>query len=392
MTTLDATMRSASERGPEDRRETGSDDLLLWAVMGLTAVGLIMVYSSSAVFAAERFGDTGYFLKRQLVSVALGLILLAVAVRLDLSLVRRFATPLFICGTILLCLLFVPGLGVKVGGATRWIAIGPFQLQPAELAKVGLVLYLAASLARKRERVRDFKAGFLGPASVAAVPIVLVLMQPDFGTALSLMVILFVMLFVAGARTSYLLGAVLLSLPILWHLVASTPYRVRRIMAFLDPWSDREDVGYQVAESLISIGSGGILGVGLGDGTQKLFFLPEAHTDFIFSIIGEELGLVGTLGVIFLFAVVVWRGYRAAFKAEDAFSAYLAIGLTALIGLQAVVNMAVAMGLLPTKGLTLPFISYGGSSLLTVLLAAGLLLAVSRGRGGFLAPTPGDPR
>lgn len=391
MTTAEATMTRAEERG--ETRGAPIDGVLLWCVLGLVALGLVMVYSSSAVFANERLGDPTFFLKRQLVAVGLGLALMIAAARLDLAWARRLSLPVFFSSVVLLAAIqVIPDLGVTAGGATRWMAIGPLQIQPSEIAKIGLVLYLAASLARKRERVRDFKAGFLGPAIVAGIPVMLVLAQPDFGTALSLMVVLFVMLFVAGARISYLFGAVLCSLPVLWHLVASTPYRMRRIMAFLDPWSDRQDVGYQVAESLISIGSGGIFGVGLGDGQQKLFFLPEAHTDFIFSIVGEELGLMGTMSVLILFAVVVWRGYRAAFRAEDAFSAYLAIGLTSLIGLQAVVNMGVAMGLLPTKGLTLPFISYGGSSLLVLMVAAGLLLSISSGRGGFLALTPGASR
>jgi cell division protein FtsW len=397
MTSMAATARAGRAPRAETKDEVGAavrspDPILLCAVLALVAFGVVMVYSSSAVFASERLGDPTWFLKRQLVAVGLGLPLMFFVARLELATIRRWSMAVFWAGVILLALLLLPGVGITAGGATRWMAVGPFSFQPAELIKIGLALYLAASLARKRERVRDFKAGFLGPAIVAGIPILLVLAQPDFGTALALAAVLFVMLFVAGARTSYLLGALLAAVPVAWHLVASTPYRMRRVMAFLDPWADRHDVGYQVAESLISIGSGGLLGAGLGDGRQKLFFLPEAHTDFIFSIVGEELGLLGTLTVIALFAVVIWRGLRAAFRAEEAFGAYLALGLTAIIGLQAIVNMAVTMGLLPTKGITLPFISYGGSSLLLSLVAAGLLLAVSGGKGGFLAPAPGDPR
>jgi cell division protein FtsW len=288
--------------------------------------------------------------------------------------------------------IFVPGLGHAAGGARRWVHLGPLNFQPSELAKPALILYLAWSLSRKQDRMADFKAGFLGPVLIAGIPIGLILLQPDFGTAVSLALVVCLMLFVAGARVSYLMGAGLLALPVVYHLVASTPYRMRRIMAFLDPWSTRHAAGYQVAESLISIGSGGLAGVGLGDGRQKLFFLPEAHTDFIYSIIGEELGLIGTVLIIALFALLVWRGLKAAYAAEDAFGAYLALGLTAILGLQASLNMAVAMGLLPTKGLTLPFISYGGTSLVLSLTAAGILLAVSAGQGGYLKPEPGARR
>jgi cell division protein FtsW len=220
----------------------------------------------------------------------------------------------------------------------------------------------------------------------------LALAEPDFGTAVALMLILFALLFASGAKVSYLVGSVLLALPVAYHLVARSPYRMKRILAFLDPWAHRHDVGYQISESLMSIGSGGVLGLGLGDGRQKLFFLPEAHTDFIFSIIGEELGLLGVLLVLGLFAVVLWRGIRATLNATEAFGAYLGLGLTVLLSAQAVVNMAVAMGMLPTKGLTLPFISYGGTSLCVCLASAGVLLSISQSRGGFLRPTTGGAR
>lgn len=368
------------------------DPILLGAVLGLTALGLVMVYSSSAVFADERLGNPAYFLERQAVALAVGLALMALAVWVGPGPLKTYGPMALLVSVGVLALVFLPGVRHSAGGATRWVHLGPLTFQPSELAKPALVVYLAWSLARKRERMRDFKAGFLGPALFAGMPILMVLAQPDFGTAVSLALVLGVMLFVAGARVSYLLGAVIVGSPIAWHLIAGTPYRMRRIMAFLDPWSTRHDAGYQVAESLISIGSGGVTGLGLGDGRQKLFFLPEAHTDFIYSIIGEELGLVGTLLVIVLFAVLVWRGFRAAFAAEDAFETYLALGLTSVFGLQASLNMAVAMGLLPTKGLTLPFVSYGGTSLVLSLGAAGLLLAVSGRSGGFLKPAPGAPR
>jgi cell division protein FtsW len=216
--------------------------------------------------------------------------------------------------------------------------------------------------------------------------------EPDFGTSVALTTVLFAMLFAAGAKISYLVGSVLLALPVGYHLIAHSPYRMNRLIAFLDPWAHRHDVGYQVAESLMSVGSGGLWGLGLGEGKQKLFFLPEAHTDFIFSIIGEELGLMGTLAVIGLFSLIIWRGFRAAFNAGDPFGCYLALGITVLLGFQSLVNIGVCLGALPTKGLTLPFISYGGTSLIVSCAAAGILLSISGSQGGFLRLQPGSAR
>ncbi|MFN7132953.1 MAG: putative peptidoglycan glycosyltransferase FtsW, partial [Myxococcales bacterium] len=272
------------------------------------------------------------------------------------------------------------------------IRLPGFSLQPAELAKFTLVLYLASSLAKKRKKVKVFSIGFLPHCLITGVLGVMARLEPDFGTAVSLVMVLFALLFAAGARISYLVGSLLLALPVGYHLVASSPYRMKRILAFMDPWAHRHDIGYQVAESLMSIGSGGVTGLGLGESKQKLFFLPEAHTDFIFSIIGEELGLVGVAIVLTLYAVLIWRGIRTSLNATEPFGAYLALGITILFGFQAAVNMAVAMGLAPTKGLTLPFISYGGTSLVVCLAASGVLLSISQSRGGFLRPQTGGAR
>ncbi|RMG16125.1 MAG: putative lipid II flippase FtsW [Deltaproteobacteria bacterium] len=363
----------------------GIDGILLVAVLALCGLGVVMVYSSSAVFASHRLSDPTYFLRRQAVAAVLGLVALAACASLPPERLRPLAPTALLFALLALALVFVPGVGRSAGGATRWVRLGPLGFQPSELAKPALVLYLAWSLSRKGEQVRQFKAGFLGPVLVAGTPILLVLQQPDLGTAVTLAAAVGLLLFVAGVRLRYLLGAAGAgALAVAW-LIYSTPWRMRRIVAFLDPWAVRHDEGYQVAESLISIGSGGLTGVGLGEGRQKLFFLPEAHTDFIFSIVGEELGLIGTTAVILLFAVFLWRGVRAAFRAEDAFGAFLALGLTFVLGLQAFLNMAVTMGLLPTKGLPLPFVSYGGTSLVLSMAAAGILLSIGRGQGGFLA-------
>jgi cell division protein FtsW len=354
------------------------DPILLGAVLGLLSLGLVMVYSASAVTALEKTGNGFYFLQRQLVASLVGLFAMACALKLGYRRLARLAYPLLVVTVLLLvALVLVPGVGTVVGGARRWIRFPGVSIQPAEIAKFTWVVYLAYSLAKKREKVASFSIGFLPHLLLGGVLVVLCMAQPDFGSAVELLVLLFVMLFAAGTKLSYLVGSVLLALPLAYHAVAHSPYRLARIRAFLDPWAHRHDVGYQVAQSLISVGSGGFFGLGLGESRQKLFFLPEAHTDFIFSIVGEELGLFGAAATVLLYAVIVWRGTRAALRASETFGTYLGLGLTALLGVQAVVNMSVAMGMLPTKGLTLPFISYGGCSLVVSMTAAGALLSLS---------------
>ena len=289
---------------------------------------------------------------------------------------------------VLLVLVLIPGVGATVGGAKRWLRLPGISVQPAEIAKFTWVVYLAYSLAKKREKVATFSVGFLPHLLLAGLLVGLCMGEPDFGSSVELLVLLFILLFAAGTKLSYLVGSVLLALPMAWAAVAHSPYRWARIRAFLDPWAHRHDIGYQVAQSLISVGSGGLFGVGLGESKQKLFFLPEAHTDFIFSIIGEELGLLGALLTIALYAVVVWRGTRAALRASETFGTYLGLGLTALLGVQAAVNMSVAMGMLPTKGLTLPFVSYGGCSLVVSMAAAGVMLSLSAASAPLRNPGP----
>jgi cell division protein FtsW len=361
------------------------DGLLLAAILGLVAVGAVMVYSASAIPAGQsrRLGfDEFHYLKRQLAAGAVGLALLAVALRLGHRRVAALAYPLL--GATLVALALVPLVGKTAGGAQRWIPLGPIQFQPAEAAKVALVLYLARSLARKQDKVRLFSVGVLPHLAVTAVFALLCLVQRDLGTGVILFLVLLAMLFAAGARVGYLLLAAVLSLPVAWHLVRSTPYRLARVMAFLDPERYRSGPGFQLWESLLGTASGGFLGQGLGQGKGKLFYLPAAHTDFIAAVIAEEAGLLGMLLLLGLYAVVVWRGLRAALNASEPFGCYAALGVTTLVGAQALVNLAVVLGLVPTKGLTLPFVSYGGSSLMTLLAACGVLLSVSGDRGGFL--------
>jgi cell division protein FtsW len=360
------------------------DHLLLAVVLLLVAVGSVMVYSASAVTAAARFKDSFHFLWRQLVALGIGIGLLVLALGAGYRRAERLAYPFLAATFLALVAVLLPFIGHTAGGARRWIGLGPFSFQPAEAAKLALVLYLAHSLAKKRDKVRIFSIGFLPHLLVAGALMGLCLLEKDLGTCVVMALVLFVMLFAAGAKVSYILGALLASLPLVYNAIMGTPYRRVRFEAWLKPFEHRRDAGYQMWESMVGIGSGGWFGQGLGQGRSKLFYLPEAHTDFIAAVIAEEAGLVGLGLLILLYAVFVWRGLRASFQAADAFGCYLALGVTTLVGVQALVNLGVVTVLLPTKGLTLPFVSYGGSSLMTLLAGTGLLLSVSACRGGFL--------
>ncbi len=370
---------AASTKFPE---VTGPADPVLSAtVLTLVAFGVVMVYSASAVFAHQRYGNGQYFLIRQSVFALFGLLLMAAVARIDYHRLRALTYP-FLLGALGLLCVTAFGFGHSAGGAARWISVGPIHIQPAEIVKVAMICWLAYSLSKKSESIRSFSIGFLPHVLGAGIVMLLCLKQPDFGSAVMIGLITFFMLFAAGARLGYILGAGLLALPIVYFLVAGSEYRMRRITAFLSPFEYRHSAGYQIAESLMSFGAGGTTGVGIGDSHQKLLFLPEAHTDFISAIIGEELGFIGFLLMVGAFLLLVARGLRAAFAAVDEYGTYLAVGVTLFLGTQAFTNLAVAVGLLPTKGLVLPFISYGGSSLLVNSLAVGLLLNVSRPRSG----------
>jgi cell division protein FtsW len=358
--------------------EPGPADVTLAATLvGLIAFGVTMVYSASAVYASNLYGNGYHFLIRQTMFASVGLVVLIVFTHMKIDWLRRSTYPVLVVA-VLLMIAVALGLGRSAGGATRWLAVGSINVQPAELAKLAMVMWLAHSLAKKAHRVRTFSIGFLPHVLVAGLLMLLCLAQPDFGSAVMIGLLTFVVLFAAGAKAGYLLGGVLLALPIGYASIASSPYRMRRIKAFLEPFEHRQDAGYQITESLMGFGSGGWTGVGLGDGRQKLLFLPEAHTDFISAIIGEELGFIGVSLLCAAFAWIVLRGLRASWRVQDEYAAYLAAGMTLFIGLQAFTNLAVAMGLLPTKGLALPFVSYGGSSLLVNAAAAGIVLNVSR--------------
>ncbi len=384
--------RVARQRSEQLRPVLRYDPLLLVAVLLLVAFGVVMVYSASAVYAGARLGDPLWFFKRQAVGALIGLVTLLAVMKLGYRRLEGLAVPLVLVSLALLALVHAPGLGHAAGGARRWIQLGPLTFQPSELAKISLVLWLARSLAKKQERIRVFSVGFLPHLIMLAVFGVLLMLEPDFGTAVVLGVVTFALLFVAGARLTWLLAMAGALAPVAAVLIWKSPYRIQRVLTFLDPWKDPRGHGYQTVESLLGFGAGGTLGVGLGESRQKLFFLPAAHTDFILSIVGEELGFAGVAAVLVLFAAIVWRGIRAAYASPDAFGCWVALGLTLLLGVEALVNAGMALALLPTKGMALPFLSYGMSSVIASCAAAGILLSVSGGAGGFLRRGAGAQR
>ncbi len=371
-----------SSSGRRSERRSGADGVVLAIVVVLALVGLVMVYSASAVLAGNRFHDPMYFLKRQIAWLALGFLLLHLASRVDYQVWQKLAYPLLGVALLLLILVLLPSFGVTVKGARRWLRLGVMSVQPAEMAKLVLVVYLAAYLTKKEGRLGEFWSGVFPPLLIVGVAAALIVCQPDLGTVVLIGLVALSMLYLGGARLAHLLGIVLMVLPAAGALVWGSEYRRQRLLTFLAPWDDPLNAGFQVTQSFLAFGSGGIFGVGLGGGKQKLFFLPEVHTDFVLALVGEELGLVGTAAIIVLFAVLVLRGFRIAGRARTPFGRHLAHGVTVLVGFQALVNAGVVTGLLPTKGMTLPLVSYGGSSLVVTLLALGMLLSVSRDRQG----------
>lgn len=353
------------------------DLIIAIAVLMLMGLGTVMVASSSWAFAAEKFGDPYFYTKRHVAYAVVALVGFLTGTVIRPSRYAHWAYPLLLFGVVMLCIVLIPGVGAAAGIARRWIVLGPVTLQPGEPAKFILLVYLAMSLAKKGDQMSSFTVGLLPHVLVPGLVILLLLCQPDFGTALMLSTTTLILLFVGGARISYLVVTACAVLPMALFLVSSSAYRMRRILAFLEPWAHRHDEGYQIIESLLTFGSGGAMGLGLGDGRQKLFFLPAAHTDFILAVVGEELGFLGVALVLGGFAVILVRGVRTALLHPDAFRSYLALGITALFVLQAAFNVAVVTGLVPTKGLTLPFISSGGSSLIVSAFLGGVLARLS---------------
>jgi cell division protein FtsW len=344
----------------------------------LLSAGVVMVYSASAIVAADRFNDPYFFLKKQLFWALLGSVAMLVAVRVDYRHLERLVLPALIVAGVLLVLVLVPPFGQSINGTRRWIRLGVVSFQPAELAKLALVLYLAAFVARNGERLGELRRGLLPPLLVAGGFAALVFVQPDLGNCLTLIALTFGLLYLAGSPARYLGWALAPALPLLAIAIYTAPYRLRRMTAFWDPWSDPRGSGFQIIQSWLAFGNGGVLGQGVGGSRQKLFYLPEAHTDFIFAVIGEELGFLGAAVFASLFVVLIWRGLRIGLRTSEPFGAYLALGITLLIATQTLVNLGVVTGLLPTKGLPLPFVSFGGSALLMTMLSTGVLLNISQ--------------
>ncbi len=356
------------------------DIRLLFPVLFLVGIGIVMVYSASSALALKKFGSDAFFLRRQALYAAFGIVALVVCRHVPYRTYRPLVYPLLAASVAALAAVLFTKMGVSAGGAARWLHLGGFSFQPVELARFSLILFLAYSLSKKEDRVRQFSIGFVPHVLMLAVFAGLLLAQPDFGSAVLLFALTLIILFVAGVRFTHLVSGLLLLLPAAVYIMMSAQYRVKRWLSFLDPWAFPADEGYQVVHSLMAFGTGGIWGAGIGKGYQKLFYLPEPHTDFIFSVIGEELGLIGVVFILFLYFLVLWRGIRIALEAPDSFGSLVAVGLTAALGLQVCVNMGVTLGLLPTKGLTLPFLSYGGTSLLFNMASIGVLMNIGAGK------------
>lgn len=377
-TRIPATLNRVKPRAPV-AEELILDKALMWAALTLLGLGLVMMASASFAIADRASGQPWQFLIRQSMFAGIGLLAAFITLRLPLELLQRYSGSLLLLALGLLVLVLVPGIGKEVNGSTRWLSFGPLNVQPAEVAKLCMILYLSAYLVRRGEEVRNAVSGFAKPMLIVALMCALLLFQPDFGTAAVLTGTTTCMMFLGGVRLRQFVILIALVLSALAALAVSSPYRLARITTFIDPWADPFASGFQLTQALIAFGRGEWFGVGLGSSIQKLFYLPEAHTDFLFAVLAEELGLAGSLAVILLFAFIVARAFMIGRRAERAgkqFGAGLAYGIGVWIGLQAFINIGVNMGLLPTKGLTLPLMSYGGTSLVISCVAIALLLRI----------------
>jgi len=363
-------------QGPMALGRRRVDPLILGITVALSLGGLVMVFSASGIVAEMKYTDSTYYLQRQIVWMVLGFSMLFVVSQIDYRQWKQWV-PWILMGC-LGGLLLVLAFGPQINGARRWLTFGFFSIQPTEMTKLAVVLYLAAFLANPNHRITDWRRGFLPPVAVVSSLCLLIVVEPDLGSIVIIGLVFVCMMFVAGARLRHL---ACLGLPMIlgfFALIAISPERWERFTTFLNPFQDREGAGYQLVQSLLALENGGVFGVGLGQGKQKLLYLPEGHTDFVLALIGEELGLIGTLGLLGLFVILVFKGFRVAALAPDVFGRFLALGITLLLTLQAMINAGVVSGMLPTKGLTLPLVSYGGSSLLTTMLAIGILLSIAR--------------
>ncbi|GAB4072367.1 stage V sporulation protein E [Barrientosiimonas marina] len=354
------------------------DYALLGIIFLLLLIGIVMVYSSSYVWTDYKFDDPYFYLKRQLLFSAVGIIGMFVFMMIPYSTWKKYSSVILLVCFILLLAVLIPGIGMIRGGARSWIGVGAFSIQPAEFMKLGLIIYLAVFLSSRQKYITSFKKGFFPSLILVFTAFGLIMLQPDLGTGIVLVGTCMVMIYAAGARLLHFLGLGLIGLAGFILLIVSAPYRLSRVTAFINPWEDPLGDGFQIIQSLYAIGPGGLMGLGLGDSIQKYFYLPEPQTDFIFSIIGEELGFLGGTFVLVLFALLFWRGIKAGLEAPDAHGKFLALGIVSMLSIQVMINISVVIGLIPVTGITLPFLSYGGSSLVLTLCSAGILLNISR--------------
>ncbi len=357
--------------------ETKGPKSIFIPVIVLTFVGIIMVYSSTALLSANKYGSGFHYLWKHLFTVCIGMGAMLILSKMDYQRLRPLGIVLLIVSCVLLILVFVPGIGLTANGARRWIRLWPTTFQPSELTKLAMVLFLADYMAKNSHRMKELLRGVVVPVGVMLFFQAIIISQPDFGGVMSLGILTVGLLFLGGARLTHLAALILFSLPPIYLLLASSAYRWKRITCFVDPWQDSLGCGFQLVQSFIAFGSGSLTGLGIGGSKQKLFFLPEAHTDFILSLIGEELGLIGVMAVVGLFVWLIVKGIMVAMDTDDHFSYYLAFGLTMMVASQVIINFAVSTGLMPTKGLPMPFISYGGSALLINMAAIGILLNIA---------------
>ena len=353
-----------------------SDKMLLFPVLVLCGIGIIMVYSASNAIALANYGNAFFFLKKQTIFFFLSLGVLFIMSSLPYKIYSTVAYIILIIAFVLLIAVLIPALNVKAGGANRWLNLGGLTFQPSEFVKLALILFLAYSLSKKQDKITQFSVGFVPHIIIFALLGCLIYFQPDFGTIVILGIITWGMMFIAGVRVFHLLSPLPLLFPVLYFAVYKVPYRKERVLAFLNPWADPYDSGYQLIHSLKAFGSGGIFGKGIGMGMQKMHYLPEPHTDFIFSIIGEELGLIAVLLIFFLYFLLIHTGIKIANNADTAFGTIAATGISIYLAAQVLINIGVSLGALPTKGLTLPFISYGGTSLIVNMAALGILMNI----------------
>jgi cell division protein FtsW len=376
-----ALRRDAADRTPVRSFVSAPPDAVLFAVVAtLVGIGLVMVFSASSATAYAEHGDIAYYVKRQLIWLLIGLLAAAAVYRMDLARLKRAAPYLLVAAIVGLLLVFVPGLGIGVNGGRRWIGVASLTFEPSEFAKLALVIYLSAMLASRGDRITSLVRGLFPLCIPVTIMAVLVLKEPDMGTASLLLFMAFTLFFAAGARVFHLIAILAVTAPIAVLTVLASPYRRARVFAFLDPWKDPQNTGFHIVQSLLALGSGGIFGMGLGASRAKFFYLPEQYTDFIFSVLGEELGLIGAFAVVVLFIALVYRAVRIALAAPDRFGYFLACGCGAMIAIQAFINIGVVTSSWPVTGVPLPFVSFGGSSLVINLIAVALIANVGRHR------------